>query len=417
MTTDRPAEMLKLIAGIAGVLQWAPALGVAVYGERMLSPYELGILLILPAILLSSLDLRRLTFWIVAMGISIMSYLNSLNRSQSAIYLEYYLLVIIPHMLLFVQIFENEEATRAFFIYFVKTGVWLGPLAVLQFISPVQVPLANNTNYFIVAELHRTSLFTPEPSILAALYVVAICVAIYNSYTKIEPLIPGSAASYVFMIAGLATTLSNSMVIVFPPLLAFIFLLCGVPWRTLMRYAVVGAVVLVVFYLVGYQDRVEGGDSSSSTVLRFASMLGGIYIILQHAATGLGLGMNKNVEDSVKLIYFALTHNVIKKSGIDSFQIGLMAEMGVLPGIICIGLVVACYRTLRRKASLLMGSTALIAMLTICVSFVSLLTSGYRGLAYCWLAFPAGYAVLLRRKRNFHAPVYDSASPPLAGVH
>jgi hypothetical protein len=184
-----------------------------------------------------------------------------------------------------------------------------------------------------------------------------------------------------------------------------------------MRYAVLGAVVLVIFYFVGYQDRVEGGDSSSSTLLRFASMLGGIYIILQHAVTGLGLGMNKHVEDSVKLIYFALTHNIIKKSGIDSFQIGLMAEMGVLPGIICIGLVIACYRTLRKKASLLMGSTALIAMLTICVSFVSLLTSGYRGLAYCWLAFPAGYAVLLRRKRSFHARVYGSASPPLVGVY
>jgi hypothetical protein len=409
--------MLRRVAAISGFLQWAPAVGVTIYGGRMLSLYELLILLLLPAIVLTSIEFRRLAFWVIAMGISTMSYLNSLNRSTSAIYLQYYLLVIIPHMLLFVQIFENDEATRAFFISFVKTGVWLGPLAVLQFLSPVQITLANNINYFIVSELHRTALFTPEASILAALYVIAISLAIYNSYTRIEPRIPAAVASYVSMVAGLATTLSTSMLIVLPPLLLFTFRLCGVSWKTLIRYAALGSVVLAAFYFVGYESRISGGDSSSSTLLRFASVLGGIYIILQHSITGLGLGMNKNVEDAVKVIYFALTHNITKKTGIDSFQIGLMAEMGVLPGLFSIAFVVVCYKTLKKKASSIpiQGATALIAMLAICVSFVSLLTSGYRGLAYCWLSLPAGYVVYLRNKSKADLPVLDSAVPLVAG--
>ncbi|MGO9993740.1 MAG: hypothetical protein ACLPTF_14680 [Steroidobacteraceae bacterium] len=381
----------------------------------MLSIYELLILLFLPAIVLTSFEFRRLAFWVIAMGISTMSYLNSLDRSTSAIYLQYYLLVIIPHMLLFLQIFENDEATRAFFISFVKTGVWLGPLAVLQFLSPVQITLANNTNYFIVSELHRTALFAPEASILAALYVIAISLAIYNSYTRIEPRIPAGVASYVSMVAGLATTLSTSVFIVLPPLLLFTFRLCGVSWKTLIRYAALGSVVMAAFYFVAYESRVSAGDSTSSTLLRFASVLGGIYIILQHSITGLGLGMNKNVEDAVKVIYFALTHNIIKKAGIDSFQIGLMAEMGVLPGLFSIAFVVVCYKTLKKRASSIQGATALIAMLTICLSFVSLLTSGYRGLAYCWLSLPAGYVVYLRNKSKADLPVLDSAVPLVAG--
>jgi hypothetical protein len=246
-------------------------------------------------------------------------------------------------------------------------------------------------------------LFTPEPSILAALYVLALCIAIYNSYTRIEPRMPGSKASLFVLIAGLATTLSSSVVIVLPPLVAFILHLCGVAWKTLFRYAAIGLIVLIVFYFVGYQERVSGGDSSSSILLRFASVLAGIYIILQHAATGLGLGMNKTVEDSVKLIYFALAHNVVKKSGIDSFQIGLMAETGVLPGLICLGFMRSCYRTLKRNIGRPADSTALIAMLGVCISFVSLLTSGYRGLAYCWLIFPAGYVVAFQRQRGLAA--------------
>lgn len=396
--------MLKRLAGFAGFLQWAPAVGVTVYGGKMLSLYELMILLILPALVLTSFERRRLTFWVIAMGICTVSYLNSLNRSTSEIYWQYYALIIVPHMLLFVQIFENDEATRAFFIGFVKTGVWLGPLAILQFLSPVQILLANNSNYFIVSELHRTSLFTPEPSILAAIYVIAITLAIYNSFTRIEPRIPGSVASYFFLVAGLSTTVSTSMVIVLPPLLLFVFRVCGVSWRALIRYAAFGSVVLAAFYFAGYQSRVSGGDSGSSTLLRLASMLGGLYIILQHSVTGLGLGMNKNVEDSVRLIYFALTHNITNKSGIDSFQIGLMAEMGVSPGLLCIAFLVVSYRTLKRKTNLITDPTRLIAMLGITVSFVSLLTSGYRGLAYCWLSFPAGYIVALRARRRAAMP-------------
>jgi hypothetical protein len=407
--------MLRRLAGISGFLQWAPAVGLTVYDGRMLSIYELMILLLLPAIVLTAFELRRFAFWVIAMGISTMSFLNSLNRSTSAIYLQYYLLVIIPHMLLFVQIFENEEATREFFTSFVKTGVWLGPLALIQFLSPFNITLANNTNYFIVSELHRTALFAPEPSILAALYVIAISLAIYNSYTRIEPRMPSSAGSYIWMVVGLATTLSTSMVIVLPPLLLFVFRLCGVPWRTLIGYSVLGFLGLTVFYFVGYQDRVSGGDTSSSTLLRFASILGGLYVILQHWMTGLGLGMNKSIEDTVKIIYFALSHDMVKKSGIDSFQIGLMAEMGVLPGIFSIALLVVCYRTLKRKVSSVTGSTALIAMLAISVSFVSALTSGYRGLAYCWLSFPAGYVVYLRARRKADRPILDSAVPLVAG--
>ena len=232
--------MLKRVAAISGFLQWAPAVGVTVYNGRMLSIYELLILLLLPAIVITSIETRRLAFWVVAMGISTMSYLNSLNRATSALYLQYYLLVIIPHMLLFVQIFENDEAARAFFISFVKTGVWLGPLAILQFLSPFAIALANNTNYYIVTELHRTALFAPEPSILAALYVIAISFAIYNAYTRIEPRIPMGVPSFVSMVAGLATTLSTSMLIVLPPLLLFTFRLCGVPWKKLIRYGAVG---------------------------------------------------------------------------------------------------------------------------------------------------------------------------------
>jgi hypothetical protein len=407
--------VLTRIASISGFLQWAPAVGVAIYGGRMLSIYELMILLLLPAIFLSSLEFRRLVFWAIATGISMMSYLNSLNRATSAPYLQYYLLVIIPHMLLFVQIFQNDEAARAFFISFVKTGVWMGPLAVIQFLSPVPIPLANNTNYFIVVELHRSALFAPEASVLAALYVIAMGLAIYNSYTRIEPRMPSSAASYVSMMAGLATTLSTSVFIVLPPLLLFIFRLCDVSWKRLIRYAVLGSIVLAAFYLAAYGSRVSGGDSSSSSLLRLASVLAGIYIIFQHSITGLGLGMNKNVEDAVKVIHFALSHQVTKKTGIDSFQIGLMAEMGVLPGLFCIAFVVVSYRTLKKKAGSIQGVTRMIAMLSISVSFVSLLTSGYRGLVYCWLSFPAGYVVHLRNKRKAVKPVVDSTVPLVVG--
>lgn len=404
--------MLRRLAGLAGILQWAPAVGVEVYGSRMLSLYELLILLLLPAIFLTSFSLRRLTFWVVAMGISTMSYLNSLSRPTSAIYLQYYLLIIIPHMMFFVQIFEDDEATRAFFISFVKTGVWLGPLAVIQFVSPFQIVLANNTNYYIVKELHRTPLFTPEASILAALYVIAISVAIYNSYTRIEPRMSVGVPSYVSMVAGLATTVSTSVFIVLPPLLLFTFRLCGVSWKTLIRIASVGVVILGAFYIVVYGSRVSGGDSGSSSLLRLASVLGGIYVILQHWMTGLGLGMNKNVEEAVKVIYLALAHTVAKKPGIDSFQIGLMAEMGVLPGIFSFVFILACYRTLKRKVQ---GTTALIAMLAISVSFVSLLTSGYRGLAYCWISLPAGYIVYLRGRKKADLRILDSAAPLIAG--
>jgi uncharacterized membrane protein YozB (DUF420 family) len=125
--------------------------------------------------------------------------------------------------------------------------------------------------------------------------------------------------------------------------------------------------------------------------------------------------MSKNVEDAVKVIYFALSHQIIKKTGIDSFQISLMAEMGVIPGLFSIALVVTCYRALKRRARSMQGATALIAMLSISVSFVSLLTAGYRGLAYCWLSLPAGYVVYLRNKSKANLLVLDSAVPLIAG--
>jgi hypothetical protein len=390
--------MLQRLAGISALLLWAPGVGVTVYGDRMLSPYELLILLILPAIAISTVAPRRLVFGVVAMGICAISYVNSLDRSISAIYLFYYALIIIPHMLLFVEIFENDQAARVFLVAFVKTGVWLGPIAVVQFLSPIQITLINNTNFSLQYSLHRAQLFAPEASILAALYILAICLAIYNSYTRIEPRMPGNLWSFLSLSMGLATTISTSAFVVLPPLLLLIFRLSGVSWKRLMRYMVLGSIVLALFYLIEYQDRVSSGDSTNSSLVRIASIVAGIRVIFQHWTTGLGLGMNKTVADAIALIYVAWTHDLIKKPGIDSFQISLMAEMGVLPGLFSLILLTVCYRTVKAKVSATTSATRLVAMLSICVWFISLLTSGYRGLVYCWLFFPAGYVVYLQAR-------------------
>lgn len=407
--------MLPRIASIAAVLLWAPGIGVTVYGGKMLSPYELMALLLIPAIVLTSLSPGRLVFGLVSVAICTLSYVHSLDRATSGIYLVYYVLVIIPHMLLFVQIFEDDEAARSFLITFVKTGVWLGPLAVIQFLSPFQITLSNNTNYSLEPGLHRAHLFTPEASILAALYTIAICVAIYNSFTRIEPRMPGDSGSYLLMAAGLATTVSTSAFLVLPPLLLLIFRLCGVNWKKLLKYVVIGAVVLALFYLGEYQERVSSGGSASSSLLRGASMLGGVEMIFQHWATGLGLGMSKNVADAVKLIYFGWTHEAVEKPGIDSFQLALMAEMGVFPGIVSVIFAVICHRLLKGKLKAATSVAALVAIFSICVWFVSLVTSGYRGLAYCWMFFPAGYVVFLQTRRAAHQPGRDSTRSLVAG--
>ncbi len=381
--------MLQRLAAISAFLLWAPGVGIPVYGDKMLSPYEFLILLFLPAIALTTVAPRRLAFWVVAIGICAISYLNSLDRSTSELYFAYYALIIIPHMLLFVQIFEDDQAARVFLTNFVRAGVWLGPVAAIQFLSPFQITLINNTNFSLQYALHRAQIFTPESSILAALFVLAICVAAYNSYTRIEPHMPGRLGSFLSLSAGLASTISTAAFVVLPPLLLLIFRLCGISWKRLMQYMAAGLALLTLFYIVEYKARVSSGDSPYSMLIRVASIIAGVEVMLRHWITGLGLGLNKTVADAIALIYVAWTHDLINKPGIDSFQISLMAEMGALPGIISLILMVVCYRAAKVTATAARSVTPLVAIFAICVWFISLLTSGYRGLAYCWLFFPA----------------------------
>jgi hypothetical protein len=390
-------DMLTTIAQIAAFLMWFPGVGISAYGDKMLSPYEIFILMLLPVIVLTSFDPRRFLFGLFTIAVFVASWANSIDRGSSTLYLVYYLLIITPHMLLSLQIFQNDEAAKAFISTYVRTGVWLGPLAVIEFLSPVQITLTNNTNYAIQTGLHRTQLFCPEASILAALYVVALCITIFNSFKRAEASIPGDKSTYFWLIVGLATTVSTSAVAVLPPLLFYTLRICGIPWRTLVKYAAVSLLLLVIFYFTIYGNRINSGDSTSSTLLRLASMVAGGEVVLQHGLTGLGLGMNKRVADAVKLIYFAWTHNVVDKPGIDSFQLSLTAEMGLSPGIVSVAILVYCYRALKRRIHAQAGLVDLLAVATICLWLVSMLTSGYRGLVYCWLIFPMGVAVFLRR--------------------
>lgn len=394
--------MLARLASISAFLLWCPGVAVTVYGDRMLSPYELLIALMLPVVIVTSFQPRRLLFGVVSLAICTASYLHSLDRSTSGIYWLYYVFIIIPHMLFFLQIFEDDCATRAFLSSFVRSGVWLAPLAAIQFLSPVPISFINNTNYSLQFGIHRAQLFAPEASILAALYVVALCLAIYNAYLKIEPRIPSNTGAFVLLTIGLASTVSTSAFIVLPPLLMMTFSFCGVPLRSLIRYMALGVALLVAFYFLEYQDRVSSGDTTGSTLIRLASMAAGIQIIFQHSMTGLGLGMNKTVADAIAVIYASWAHELINKPGIDSFQISLMAEMGISPGFLSALMVVVCYRCLAAHRIVIgqinrpLSAVALVALLSICVWVISLLTSGYRGLAYCWLFFPAGYMVHLK---------------------
>jgi len=403
--------MLVSIARISAILLWMPAIGLSILGDKMLSPYELLILLLLPVIALTSLEPRRLFFGLVALTICTISYSNSMNRSVSTVYYFYYVLIIIPHMLLFIQILEDDEAARAFIVSFVRTGVWMGPLAVLQFLSPFEISLINNSNYALQTGLHRAQLFAPEASILAALYVVAICLTIFNTFRHVEPGLRGDSLTYSSLLAGLATTVSTSALLVLPPLLLFIFRICGVSWKTLVKFLFIGGILLAIFFVAEYQDRVASGDSTSSALLRFASMLAGLQIVLQHWLTGLGLGMNKTVGDAVKLIYFAWTKEVVDKPGIDSFQLSLMAETGVFPGIISIAILIVCYRVVKDRLGNHSNVAVITAMMAICIWFVSLLTSGYRGLAHCWLCFPAGYVVYMRTRSHRKAASREHTVP------
>jgi hypothetical protein len=397
-------NVLTRLARIAAVLMWAPGVGISVYGGKMLAPYEIFILLILPIIVITSLEPRRLLFGLIAIGVCTLSLVYSIDRSTSAVYYYYYAVVTIPGMLLFVQIFEDDEAARAFFVTFVRTGIWLSPLAVIQFLSPIPIPLVNNTNYALETGLHRAHLFAPEASILAALYLVAICLTTFNSIRRVEERIPRDTLSIVSLFAGLATTVSTAALTLLPPLLLYILRKCGVSWGRLIRYVVLGALLLTVFFFVEYQDRVASGDSTSSTLLRFASMVAGAQAIMSHWITGLGLGMNRNVALAIKLIYFEWTHILTEKPGIDSFQLSLMTEMGVLPGVFSVAVLVVCFKSLRRILNTSPGISELISIFGICLWFVSLLTSGYRGLAHCWLYFPAGYVVFLRNIKSTAIP-------------
>lgn len=395
---------------------WLPGIGIPAFGGKMLSPYEILVLLILPVIAITSLQPRRMAFGLVAFAVCTLSWSNSIDRSGSTIYFVYYAAIIIPHMLFFIQIFEDDAATREFLSVFVKTGIWLAPLAILQFVSPIPTTLANNTNYAIQPAYHRTALFCPEASILAALYVVALCLAIFNSFRKIDENLPANSPSILWLVAGLATTISTSAVTVLPPLVLYILRICGVPWRTLVRYLAVSAILLAGFYFAVYATRVQNGDSTSSALLRFASMVAGGQVILKHWATGLGLGMNKNVADAVKLIYFAWTRNVVEKPGIDSFQLSLTAEMGFAPGLISIGILVYCIRLLNQRRFQKSGTIDLLAIAAVCLWLVSMLTSGYRGLVYCWLYFPIGYVVFLQARKLPTAATTENRVGP-AVVH
>ncbi len=357
-----------------------------------------------------------MVFWILAVATCTFSFIFSANRTTSEIYYVYYMLITIPSMLLFLQIFEDDAATKTFLSIFVKVGIWLSPLAIAQLLSPVPITLINNTNYSLQDYAHRAQLFTPESSILAVLYVIAICVAVFNSYRRVAESIPQGGLAFTALIAGLATTVSTTAFIVMPPLALFVFRKCGVSWKKLLGYMLFGALLLPIFYWVGYHDRLNSGDSTSSVVLRLASMVGGFQAVLPHWLTGLGLGMNKSVADAIDTIYFAWSHAYYKKAGIDSFQLSLIVEMGVLPCLFSVGALVACYRFLKRTAYAAPALTELTAIFAICVWVVSLLTSGYRGLAHCWIYFPAGYVVASRMIKGKPASTHLQQTAPVLGV-
>lgn len=392
--------MLCVVARIAAILIWMPGVGIPIAGTRMLSLYEVVIAILLLPIMISSIEPRRLVFGSIALGVCSIGLIFSIDRSTSAPYFLYYALVIIPHMLLFLQIFENESATCEFLRAYVGTGVFLGPIALLQFLSPVPITLLNNTNYHLqIGAVHRAQLFAPEASLLAAMYVIAISVAIYSARRNLDPGGPYGGWSIASMIIGLGTTVSTSAIALLPAMLLLIFKLTGASWRSLLKYIFLVSVLLPIFYFLLYRDRVASGDSTTSIIFRLASMVVGMQVVAQHIWTGLGLGMSSTVSDLVTTLYLEWSGQLDQKPGVDSFQLALAAEMGILPAIISVGALWIFFRTIRIRRE---GQKIfeLLAMFGIAVWVVSLLTSGYRGLPYCWLFFPAAYALFFRTRQS-----------------
>lgn len=392
--------MLLLIARMAGILLWIPAVGVPVPGGVMLAPYELLLVVLQPILWITALDRKRLPMVAIALAIVTLAYAASVNRSASTVYYVFFVLFTIPNFLLLLNLFEDKNATRVFVSTFIKTGIWMTPIAILQFVSPYEIPLTNNVNYALSSGVqYRAWGFTPEASILAALYIVSIAMTLFNLCRRADPGIPGSIQTIVILSAGLYCTNSSSTLTLLPLIAVYVLLLCRVSWKYFTAAGVIGAVSGWLFYVTLYGIRIESGSTVSSVGIRLATDIVAVIIVAKNWATGLGPGMNNDATDDVMMYFFLLTGHVGEtKEGFNNFVLAQMVELGVLPGILSIAGLFLLMRFLWRRRDVPAEPIDFVCIFGVAICVIGSIIGGYRGLAVEWLYYPAAAAVYIRQR-------------------
>jgi len=286
----------------------------------------------------------------------------------------------------------------------------MAPLAVVQFALPFPVNLVNNSNFSLQLDaVHRSQLFCPEASILAALLVVAMAVVLFNTITKVDPRIPRGFLPLVLLFLGLASTLSSSVIVLLPLIVIIIFYFGGARLSRVIPYTLIGSVAVAAFYGLAYVGRVNSGDAGGSVIVRTISVMAGLKMFTSHWLVGNGLGSNREVAYQDVYLFERWLGYPVFKPGIDSFQIALMNEMGVIAALLSGFALIILFR--RARDSRIQSGQRILAVFGAVVWVVAFFTTGYRGLQYCWLFFPAAYAVGLARPQSVGQQIGRRAHP------
>ena len=378
---------LRLLTSLVAIALWMPAIGLPV-GPIWLQPLDFLILIAYPIILMY---LPQIPKWSVIIALMSMfaSTFAVLNGGDPMILL-YYLVFILPFMMLIAMIASRSDTRQIFIKYFAIGGTFSLILFLLQVIVGAQaLDFRTNGNFGLPEQYNRGFALFPEVSTFSthAIYLLGVLIMFTRTKSVRRLFAFGRVGLLaILVVCCLVFTRSTSVLIVAPLVVAVAYF----KGQQLSMKGIFGAVVLTLvatvflqFYVENfYAERAASGGHRSAW-LRGISIVSGLSILSTGEIFGVGLGNNHLISNQAielaRRVGFVL---VLVPEGINSLIVSRIFEEG-WPAAVLFG--VAFSFLIRVWVAFQSDPYArAFCLLAVASMLVSLLVTGYRGIYMNW---------------------------------
>lgn len=454
------AALTGPLSALLGASLWVPAIGLELPGA-MLQPSELLAapclaVLVLAAVFragrISRPALAYSAFFILGlMSTWSLAMAGAPLWSDAVVYFAYYLLFVLPFLLVTLMIGLDRVLFRFFCRGYLIAGTASAAIGVLELVEVASASLLrNNENFRLIEVPGRSSALTPEPSTLAQLLMIAIALLCLRVYVRRQaatahPAAPSQTlwqggkartdAVAIPLIALLAVAMIGTqtfLLFLFPPLL-FLAVKAAVPSRRaaggvqigfrifgVLLAAALVAVAVSLYYTIFTSTR-DVNIASGSLQNRMSTVLAFFFSLRDMPLLGFGLGNNDAIVPYIDLSKQAFELQFWEITpGINNFLLARIFEEGLPGALVYAGLAVLLFRQIPavRRGGMHGRELFVVAFFSL---MSGLLVTGYRGFFHAWLycSLTVALAVLVARDRERlrHMPSSWSGATPVRHLH